>query len=337
MYVTKIAANHGETGLDALRTLLERVHQIYAHIDPADYKSIVIFRLLNDKTSPLDISKAKVVNDMTGMAVDLTPKSTIQILDGGRLALWRNDTPDTSQLSHSAIVYSFTNTAEQIYTAGEACEIPRFVHGISSVFAVPGFTSLRDALEHYRTSVATYCGCKLLEKAWSRPADRIFFGRAPESKLRDSLTQYLSNVLRGAEVRAEQNMDEDHPVDIKVTWVFARRLALIEIKWLGWSIDDGTPPRVLKKWTDKRARDGARQLAEYLEWNKTRAPNHITRGWLVIYDARRKKLQPGMNAITKSNGRAYRQRDIAFTIKYDEKRDDFEPPVRFFMEPVCSP
>ena len=154
--------------------------------------------------------------------------------------------------------------------------------------------------------------------------------------MRRSLAQFLDIVLRGtAEVRPEQVVDETHPVDVKVTWMFTNRLALVEIKWLGKSMND--EDNITKVFTDVRARTGAKQLAGYLDWNYAETPLHQSRGYLVVIDGRRKGLNRASTSVSLQNGYWYRDKEITYNPKFHLVREDFEEPIRMFAEPICSP
>ena len=129
-------------------------------------------------------------------------------------------------------------------------------------------------------------------------------------------------------------MGVSYPVDMKVTFNFSNRLALIEIKWLGSSIK---PNGKLVSHFDSRARSGAKQLADYLVKNRKQAPTHITRGYLVVFDGRRRRIKKHPKSIDNEDGGHYRHREIKFDPKYDEELDDFETPIRMFMEPIIEP
>ena len=153
--------------------------------------------------------------------------------------------------------------------------------------------------------------------------------------MRDSLTQFLKITLRGAEVRPEQNTDESHTIDIKVTFTLTNRLALIEIKWLGKSVRK-RPRKITATYSDERARVGAGRLADYLDWYMEQAPTRVTRGYLVVLDGRRHGLKIGTKTLGQQRARYYRNREIQFDPKYHETRDDFDEPLRMFMEPRLS-
>ncbi len=152
--------------------------------------------------------------------------------------------------------------------------------------------------------------------------------------MRRSLTHFLKATLRDAETRPEQNVDESHPIDIKVTWGLSNRIALIEIKWLGTpKYPDG---HLGKTYTDSRARDGAQQLSDYLDANRASVPTHVSKGYLVVLDARRANLRPETISLSLSQRLHYRDREIKYNPAFHQLRDDFAPPIRMFAEPVCD-
>ncbi len=87
--------------------------------------------------------------------------------------------------------------------------------------------------------------------------------------------------LRGYTIKREQVVDDSHPVDIKATGPSLDTVSLIEIKWLGKS--------TTVSYTDSRANDGAEQLIGYLKASEVREPNINFKGYLAVFDARRKQ------------------------------------------------
>jgi hypothetical protein len=151
--------------------------------------------------------------------------------------------------------------------------------------------------------------------------------------MRQSLANFLAARLDAShEVREEQGVDESHPVDVKVTRLFSNRLAIIEIKWLGDSRDRN---HITVRYRDSRALEGAKQLADYLDMNRASAPNQVTRGYLVVIDARRRGLAETTTSISRTEGMHYRDIEIEYAVHHDQLRDDFEKPLRMFAEPVC--
>jgi hypothetical protein len=152
--------------------------------------------------------------------------------------------------------------------------------------------------------------------------------------MRNSLTQFLKHTLRGnVEVRPEQIVNATRPVDIKVTWFMSNRLALIEIKWIGAS--KGKKGKLTKRF-DGRAREGASQLADYLDANGVQAPAHESRGYLVVLDGRRGTLKSSTTHINTANGFKYEGKEISYSPEFHNKRSDFEVPFRMFIEPICT-
>jgi len=110
-----------------------------------------------------------------------------------------------------------------------------------SQFLLNYFKDLRQALLAYRDSMARTSKCHLLREAWADD-NRLWFRTKPEYRLRRALHNYLYSYLRHDDIdlREEQNVDDSHPVDIKILWRMENRTAIIEVKWLGKSIDMAT-------------------------------------------------------------------------------------------------
>jgi hypothetical protein len=163
--------------------------------------------------------------------------------------------------------------------------------------------------------------------------NRICFKKKPEARMRQSLYQFLRAYLQDAEVRPEQNNDETHPVDVKVSWLFSIQRAIIEIKWLGDSRDNGV---IGTSYRPARANEGATQLASYLDQSQTWGSNVKTRGYLVVFDGRRRNVNDSTQALDEADGFYYRDKDIEYEPDYSKFRQDFATPVRFFMNPILS-
>ena len=334
LYIVLVQKMHGARGVRSLKVLLNAIPIIYRYLDPETMSGpIVIIKNVHDDNlpnlpgapSPVDVLSSEFIKE------DAAGPILIQILTNGRLRLWSQYPVNPVMLSQDAIVYEYKDRAERIFVKGSERIVPK-VGGVvhSSMFAVPCFSTLKEAFDHYRVHMAKVSSCKILSAVWFDD-NRIFLKAGPEEEMRDSLLQFLAATLRGVEVRPEQNTGVTNPVDIKVKWLLANRIALIEIKWLGKSVD--ASGEIKNEYYDSRARAGAKQLAEYLDNNQQYAPDHITRGYLVVYDARRRGISKGTKVITQDDGLHYKHLDVEYKPKFHETRDDFEVPVRFFLEP----
>lgn len=336
-----IVREYGSAGVGIWRKMMEILREeLYTYIEPEIIKgTLVIFRTLDDKIP--DYMKESVPFDYAEfLAQELEPSrftdtAAIQIRNDGGYLLWKRAAFDWAILSAEAIVYLYNSRKEYLVIRENRVEIFNPSKAHASVFSIPTFRELKDALESYKRRMVRTSQCKIFSSAWN-DSDRLFFRNEPkpEAILRNSLWQFLSSVL-GAEVRPEQIVDESHPCDIKVTWMLTNRLAFIEIKWLGKSLS--AEGRITSNHTDVRAREGARQLADYLDANRTQAPTHETRGYLVVIDARRRGLTGSSTSIDHYNGLWYKDREVEYKPEYHKVRTDFEQPIRMYAEPICRP
>ena len=80
---------------------------------------------------------------------------------------------------------------------------------------------------------------------------------------------------------------------------------------------------------------GIGRLGINLADNRQQAAKEDSRGYLVIFDCRRKGLNETDTTLAKADGFHYEKREISFTPTYHKDREDFEEPIRMFLEPVC--
>jgi hypothetical protein len=333
-YAVLAARSFGNDGVAALKVLLHAIRRVYQHIPPDVRTSpLVIFRRIPGYSPQLPSSVAIRMLDWSALAFEMSAL-VIEVVSPDEISVWKDCRVNAQTLSADAIVYVYDGSGEAFYAKGEVGAIPVVFPGCASIFAIPTFRVLRHALERYKTSAVRKCSCPVLCDAWHDPA-RIFFTSGPEKSMRQSLTWFLKNVMGGdVEVRPEQIVDESHPVDIKVTWQFSSRHALVEIKWLGKS--KGADGSITAEHHDARAKAGAKQLADYIDMNYVQAPGHSARGYLVLIDGRRARTNHTTTAISKEDGFAFEHREIEYDPKYHESRSDFDVPIRMFAEPVCQ-
>lgn len=333
LYTIRIAQEFGDGGLLAMRPLLEVVNEVHRKLAYELWSDgFTIFSTLEEGALPLD-PEGSVILAPNDLVQRIDRGATIQVLPDGRLRVWF-EVADPLNIGNGAVVYHFKEV-DYLVLDGVLEPVPNG-SGFPSVFGLPTFVELEDALSCYSRRLARYSSCYILKECWFDDRRHLLKNK-PEATMRQSLAQHLRSSLRAhelVEVREEQNVDETHPVDIKVTWSLTNRLALIEIKWLGDSFNaDGTA--VSTTYRDARANEGSGQLANYLDQNKSRAPEHVTRGYLVVFDARRRGLSGVGSEISLEDALYYANREIAFDDRVEERRADFHQPMRFYLEPAA--
>lgn len=332
LYSSMVSEVFGDSGSAALQKLLQFIHNLYRYL-PIEHRKepLIVLKTLDDK--PANVASAfGEVYVLDGFSHASPGPLIVQVLDSGKILIWHSSA-DAVSLASDAVVYVYNDRQEWFYAKTRVAHVDKISPAYASNFALPIFDELHAALQHYETRLIRHSACPIFHGCWYDDK-RIFFHNGPEEEMRDSLTNFLHNHMRGdVEIRPEQNVTDTNPVDIKVTWFNSNRLALIEIKWLGKS---RTKKKITADYTESRARAGAEQLADYLDKNKPYASIQVTRGYLVVIDARRGKTNLSTIAVTTGDGLKYASLDIDYAPKYHQIRTDFEVPFRMFAEPVIG-
>jgi hypothetical protein len=333
LHLAGVEQAFGQIGVESFNKVVETVSELYQRFDPALRERRLLVYAATDVQSASVVLAGATVLRLDSIGREFAGADIIQVLDNGNLALVADAAADAVTLSQQGVVYSFAAGVELIYAKGERFRLVNPLPTLhASVFSRPTYKSLEDALEIYRVRIAKDTSCIILMEAWDS-ANRICFRKKPEAKMRQSLYQFLNGHLQDAEVRPEQNNDESHPVDVKVSWLFSIQRAIVEIKWLGDSREEGA---ISTSYRPARANEGAAQLANYLDQSQTWGSNVRTRGYLVVFDGRRRNVSPNTQALSEADGFYYRDKEIEYDPDYSSVRQDFAPPVRFFMNPVLS-
>lgn len=333
LYAPKIERTYGTDGMGALRRLLEALNEFH-RIVPYELMvgGVTIFSSLQrDPELPGLPGGVDLVGSQLQSRV--TSPATLQILHGGAIRYWPL-AGDLHSLAQVAVVYHFKEQ-DFFFLEGDLEPVLNPT-GFPSVFGLPTFVELDEALRYYSDALARVCTCHILRACW-HDEHRLLLINKPEVVMRRSLAQHLRSTLSKqlVELREEQNIDETHPIDIKVTWSLSNRIALIEVKWMGDSLNEAAD-NVGTTYRDVRAKAGARQLAEYLEGNHQNAPLHPTRGYLVVFDGRRKGVAIAAGDAISLDPWYFRDIEIEFDPRYELTRHDFAPPLRIFMEPALG-
>lgn len=334
-YAAALERAYGAVGMERLRllaTALEAIHDQLAYELMQD--GVTVFATIDPAQRPLDAGTT-ISATVARLPSLVRGRATIQVLGYDDL-LVSTDDYDPFALAEEAVVYRFDG-ADHFVVDGALHEVINPTP-FPSLWGTPTFFELEDALEFYRDSIALVCDCDILaEELWHDSDRRWILRNSPEDTMQHSLWRYLRQTLRGknrvAEVDREQPVAGLRPPDIKITWSETTRIALIEVKWIGASVNkpgDGLSTFVPD---ESDANDGAQQLAHYLDANFRRAPNHQTKGYLVVFDARRRNLRFDTTELSYEDAMYYLMRDILWEPDH-ATRHDFADPLRCFMQPL---
>jgi hypothetical protein len=326
----------GETGVTRMKSILHFLKRCARHATVDDKSKVIVFSLIQADALVDKLRLRHGAAFQFGVtALGSIQELTVEIREDGSPFVWQGIPTEIANLINTGIVYQLLQSVETVSINGATMPVPKVIEDAISQFLLNSFIDLRKALLAYRDFMARTSKCHLLREAWAEN-QRLWFDTKPEYRLRRALHNYLYSYLRhdGIDLREEQNVDDSHPVDIKVVWRMESRSAIIEVKWIGKSINLKTN-KITAIYSDARARKGAKQLAKYLEAHRQQAAKEDTRGYLVVFDCRRKHLKPIATSVSKADGLHYLSHEIAFAPEFHKPRSDFDEPIRMFLEPVC--
>ena len=328
---------HGVKGTTMVHRLVVMVRAIYRVLSPEELTDgLTVIQPMYPSEAPASMAGLTCVDLQ---AIDELPDhfrtcATVAPLVG-RTIRATSELVDPQTVSETAAVYHFHPDVGETIRVGARRFEPYNPTTLPSAYALPTFSTLQAALRRYAVDFARHGTLGGLNLVW-RDKKRLMFHEGPERDMRRSLEAFLVAALkesRAVDIRPEPPVDESHPVDIRVIFTHTNRTALIEIKWMGDSADADGGSHVV--YRDARAKSGAKQLAEYLDWDRPRSTGHQVVGFLVVFDARRRRITPATESIDATNGLYYREREVDYAQEIVD-RQDFAPPMRMFMEPVCE-
>lgn len=326
----------GEHGSDLVKGMLAFLKKCSRYSTVHEKTQLTVFALI-PSTSSVDELRLKYGSPYRFGVTSLgsIQKLTVEIREDGSPFIWSHIPTEMSSAIETSLAYRLVQGVETFSVGASTVVVRKVVEDAVSQFMLNYFMDLRQALLAYRDSMARTSKCHLLRMAWA-DGNRFWFDTKPEFRLRRALYNFLYSYLRcdDIDLREEQNVDDSHPVDIKIVWRMENRTALIEVKWIGKSIDLSSRT-ITANYGGARARKGAKQLAEYLESHRQEASNEDTRGYLVVFDCRRKRLNMSTTELQREDGLYYHAKEIDYSPPYDKTRVDFDEPIRMFLEPVC--
>ncbi|GAB5476318.1 MAG: hypothetical protein Mars2KO_44170 [Maribacter sp.] len=329
LYVAKMIDSYGADGENKLNELTQKLREIYAVLDLRRLQIVYVVNSLDSNEFLKDYTEYSLKELVSW------DKDTIIIeITNGKLRVNEANSFEPIKVCAKAIVYEFRDYIESFYLSNGAKDILSKLEGRDSYYLRPSYKELDEALSQYKFREARTSSCLILrQRAWTNE-NRVILNARPEWILRDSLFQFLKSNLRNfREVLREQNVDEKKPIDIKISWNYSNRVALIEVKWIGMS---GSGHGYIGSQAKNRVNEGANQLVEYLNLFNTESPDQNTRGYLVTFDARREGVNKKSTEVTRENGFFFKEDEIVLSPDYPNERNDFEPHVRVFLEPKCQ-
>ncbi|MEH3129881.1 MAG: hypothetical protein PGN27_07975 [Mycolicibacterium neoaurum] len=334
LFIAELSSDLGPDSGGIVRELIEVVRRVHRAITTERLTGrLVVVRVLDSEDFWIDTA-SEYFDDLASLGTYYDGQGPLIVkLEGTGIRVWKLDFAEPEGREY--VFYEYVKPYEEYLACHKRKhEVPRIATS-PSYFGLPYFRQLRVALEKYGRIWIRESQCDTFATSWFDPK-RTLFQPGPEYIMRRSLQRFLRSHLRDqndVQIMPEQNVDETKPVDIKVVWSVYNRVALIEIKWLGNSASaSGTK---LVTYSQSRAKSGAAQLADYLDRYSVEQPDEEVRGYLVVFDARRRGVTNPPTELSREEAIYYRDK----AIEYDGTildRPDFDPPHRFFCEPVVS-
>ncbi|KRP89229.1 hypothetical protein AOQ73_26780 [Bradyrhizobium pachyrhizi] len=351
LYVHRARQAFGDEGAEAIRDLTDSVRSIFQRSPPESLEGTltVVRGIACTPLAPViaTFGMVKKVADLAALGTELAnadrgPHAFVEICsDGSFRHLVLQELADLSVLAASALVYHYDSGLDRILGKNFDVIVPKVSSLMRSNFATPTLSGLEDALARYGREMALETQCQILAGVWEGGVDgaRLILTNRPEATMRNSLVQALSLLTRDASVRPEQNTDETKPVDIRVEWFGSGASALIEIKWLGKSSAKSRTPGSSPTYTEyaaPRAQEGADQLADYMDRQSRHSGATAPRGYLVVFDARRRNVAGAQDRLKRDDALYYSDKEIEYDPDHTKLRTDYAEPFRFFMNPRAS-
>jgi len=349
-YLPHASDAFGEQGTRAITALLDAVKLIYQRYPPESLRgtlTVVVGMNTTPATpmiaawgGPTTFQRYEELGNALAVAA-VGAHCLIELMQDGTFRFLQLETDiDLQAAAADALIYRYNDGVDRILAKHHDDYVQKVSPILASNFANATLSSLKEALSHY-SKFALETKCRILADVWEGGADgpRLVLVNRPESIMRDSLIQALQLVLRDANVRPEHNTDETKPVDVRVEWFASGAAALIEVKWLGRSTARSRNPTTQPTYTDygpPRAQEGASQLADYLDREVRHSSSTMTRGYLVVFDARRRNVQGAADPLVEADAMHFANDVLLYCPDYAQSRDDFAPPVRFFLNPRKS-
>ena len=337
----------GEKGEDCLRRLLDSVRVFFQAVPPDGLSTTFVFVYwVGGHGDGMDEGMTRIATSVEGINLacyrpHLEDASVVvvDVRSDGRYDLGAVTTPPPfKDLSKQSLVFVNEDGVDQFFIGGRSTTLPQLAMGARSNFAVATVSNLEEALESYR-QVAAHVSCPILSEVWEQGSNgpRLVFRNKPEATMRRSLGWFLGVRIEGdVSVRPEHNTDESKPVDLVVDWFRSKQRALIEIKWLGYSLTADSDGTQFTSYAASRVREGADQLADYVSRERSTDPSVSLLGYLAVFDGRRRNVIDPTTRIAAADALHYRGKGVPLAPKHASGQTGITALVRFFLEPRQS-
>ena len=343
-YLTMNAFKDQEKAGKALEIMARTLKEIYRYFEPSFFDGNLYLVISLNNEPLINETEGQILYDKNILLKKNNGNLIFQIFENDSIKLWENIIIDPEKTTN-ALIYNYNHNKEFIFADGNKIDLT--IKNKGSRFATQ-YEDLLTTIKDYENKKIFYSSCSYFNRCWL-DSNRLFFnggGRGtniPEKYMQESLSEYLSIALeRGINVEAarEHNIVADYskpkPVDIKIMWREANRIAIIETKFLGMvKPESGGKPYI---HDDRRANEGLKQVKDYHDKILQDVPTTIVKAYLFVFDGRRKNLAENQTEINNIEGMYYK--DIEIKVDDDKRYFDsipsIEKPIKVFASPITK-
>tara|TARA_R110002020_G_scaffold304725_2_gene520530 strand:+ start:3702 stop:4778 length:1077 start_codon:yes stop_codon:yes gene_type:complete len=336
------AYNNNYESVGAIGDIATALKEVFRYFEPAFFEGRFFMCkhfgdefIFNKANGQLLYDKNILINRTSGEII-------IQTFANGDFYIWDGEHVTDLYANSEILLYRFENHKDVFVAHGTEVDIT--VNPKGSRFA-PQYFDLIKALTAYSIERVYNSSCPIFSNSWY-DSNRIFFksegsgNNAPEKYMQQSLYEFLrtQESLRGIgfECVREFNVkpQQPKPVDIRMQWKEANRVALIEMKWIGSATSTKTDKTRTINPSEINA--GYDQLKGYFDEAERDMPSTIVKAHMVVIDGRRNNIKKGAITVSYQDGMYYKDEEIELEHqkKYYLTNPRFEKPVRMFSSPI---
>lgn len=336
--------NNDPLSTKSLEIIAKSLKEIYRYFEPAFFTGDFYMCRQFEDSYCFPLEKGAQLFDKNILLNKTHGTTIIQAFSDGNFYIWEGEDPSTLFNNPRVLTYRFNLNKDYFIAMGNEIDVTISPKG--SRYA-PQFVDLLKVLDSYKRDRIYHSSCPTFKNSW-HDNNRIFFrsegsgNNIPEKFMQESLFEFLrvQDSLRGISMENLRefnvNPGQPKPIDIRIQWKEANRVALIEMKWIG-AVKSSATGKTTSNNSPRQATPGYIQLKGYYDSALRDLPNTIIKSHLVVIDGRRNNVKGTTTTISYANGMHFKDAplEIDEANRYYESIPGFEFPIKMFAAPIC--